>query len=99
MAIFRLSGKARSDLIAIGRYTESTWGRVQRNRYLTGLDRCFAQLADSPELGVECAYIRQGYRKFPYGSHIIFYRHSDAEIIDVIRIFHKGMDVESRFGN
>ena len=38
MAVFRLTKLALADLRSIGRYTQTTWGREQRNRYLAKLD-------------------------------------------------------------
>ena len=39
--------------------------------------------------------IGAGYLKYAVGSHVIFYRQTDAGI-DVIRILHQRMDVPSR---
>ncbi len=86
--------KAHADLISIGRFTAKEWGISQRNSYLKQLDNCFHQLAENPELGTACNYIAKGYRKFPQGSHIIFYRQSIQGVVQIIRILHKTMDVE-----
>ncbi len=55
---------------------------------------CF--LAESPSIGKKCDHIKTGYRKFPQGSHIIFYREDTKSNIFIIRILHKNMDVESK---
>jgi toxin ParE1/3/4 len=34
---FQLTARATADLRAIGRYTQATWGREQRNTYLARL--------------------------------------------------------------
>ena len=57
MSKFKLSTKAKSDLIKIAKYTQLTWGTVQRNDYLKLLDNAFYQIADEPMLGVNCDYI------------------------------------------
>ena len=95
MPSFRLSAKAKADIKRIARFTERRWGRVQRNHYLSELDRIFRQLSGNPFIGPACDYIRSGYRKFPTGSHIIFYRMHDSESIDIIRVMHKHMDVST----
>jgi toxin ParE1/3/4 len=41
MPRFVLTNAAKADLKAIGRYTQVTWGRDQRTRYLTALDTGF----------------------------------------------------------
>ena len=86
--------KAHADLISIGRFTAKEWGISQRNNYLKQLDNCFQQLAENPELGTACDYIAKGYRKFPQGSHIVFYRQSIKGVVQIIRVLHKTMDVE-----
>ncbi len=48
MPSFRLTELAKQDLRSIGRYTQQTWGREQRNIYLSKLDASFHLLAHSP---------------------------------------------------
>ena len=94
MAAFRLTKKAKSDLRSIGRYTEKTWGREQRTRYLAQLDGSFHALANNPEQGRSCDEIRQGYRKYQVGRHLVFYRPEDSGIA-IIRILHERMDLDA----
>ncbi|MCU7942517.1 MAG: type II toxin-antitoxin system RelE/ParE family toxin [Candidatus Thiodiazotropha sp. (ex Cardiolucina cf. quadrata)] len=96
MPTFKLKAKAKDDLKAIAIFTQKRWGRNQRNKYLEQLDDSFHQLADNPNLGNICDYIRPGYRKFPVISHVVYYRISSAECVEIIRILHKHMDVSSK---
>lgn len=95
MPSFKVTRKAQADLIAIGRYTNKQWGVSQRNHYLRQLDDCFHQRAENPELGTSCDFIFKGYRKFPQGSHLIFYKQDSENSIVIIRVLHQSMDVES----
>ena len=95
--VFHLSKKAHSDLLKIARYTQLNWGRKQRNDYLKLLDSTFHQIADNPDLGHSCDYIRQGYRKRPQGSHVIYYKEFEGQKLLIIRILHKSMDVSCTF--
>ncbi len=97
MPSFKLSNKAVHDLLDIGRYTQKKWGVEQRNTYLKDLDDCFYKLSENPNLGIQCDYIANGYRKFPQQSHMIYYRLSFGSNIEIIRILHKSMDVELIF--
>lgn len=97
MKAYMVTRKAHADLIAIGRFTAKKWGVSQRNSYLKQLDNCFQELAENPELGIVCNYIANGYRKFPQGSHLIFYKQSTEGLVQIIRVLHKTMDVESKF--
>lgn len=93
MPTFRLTTKALADLKSIARYTEDTWGREQRNKYLTKLDESFHALAEKPHMGRTCDDIRDGYRKYHIGRHLIFYRQANKDI-EIIRILHNRMDIE-----
>ena len=97
MPTYKVTRKAQADLIEIGRYTTKEWGVTQRNTYLKELDNCFSQIAKNPELGMTCDYIANGYRKFPQGSHLIFYKQDDEDIVEIIRVLHKSMDVVTKF--
>jgi len=90
---FALSAKAKSDLIKIAKYTQLTWGQVQRNNYLKILDNSFQLLADDPKIGINCNYIREGYSKYPLANHVIYYKDHKENRILIVRILHKTMDV------
>lgn len=96
MKLFALTHKAKDDLRSIALYTEAQWGVAQRNRYLKQFDDTFHTLGKNPALGKSCDDILPGYRKFPEGSHIIFYKEGTTTAIEVIRILHKSMDVQTQ---
>ncbi len=97
MKTFELTREAKKDFRQIAIFTEKQWGREQRYLYAKQFDDAFHFLAKTPLVGKKCNYIKAGYRKFPQGSHIIFYRENDENKIIIIRILHKKMDVESNF--
>jgi toxin ParE1/3/4 len=96
MKLIALTNKAKADLHSIAIFTQERWGVKQRNLYIKQLDDAFHMLARSPELGKSCDDIMPGYRKFPQGSHIVFYKDGSTNKIEVIRILHKSMDVETQ---
>ncbi len=77
MKPFALTQKAKTDLKEIAKFTMKRWGREKRNLYLKEFDQAFFLLAERPSIGKSCDEIREGYRKFPQGSHIIFYKQID----------------------
>lgn len=99
MTQFELTRKAKSDLVDIAKYTEKEWGKAQRNLYIKQLDDSFHLLAKNLKAGRDCSYIKKGYRKFPQGSHIIFYTSVEKSKIRIVRILHKNMDIESKFAS
>lgn len=96
MPSFILTNLAKADLKEIGHYTQVQWGRDQRVLYLNMLDVCFQQMAANPLKGKDCSDIRDGYRKLNAGSHLIFYRQKTFDIIEIVRILHGRMDIETR---
>lgn len=96
MQSFFLTKEPKDDLMDIAHYTESTWGKGQRNQYLKELDNAFYYLAKMPVKGRNCDYIRLGYRKYGVDKHLIFYRQVDNNSIEIVRILHGRMDVEQR---
>ena len=95
MSLFTLTNMAKADLKEIADFTQSRWGREQRNLYLQMLDVSFRQLAANPLKGNDCNDIRIGYRKLNVGSHVIFYRQTLADTIDIVRVLHGRMDIET----
>ena len=93
MGTFSLTEAAKADLKSIAAYTQRRWGREQRRIYAKQFDDAFHMLAKSPESGAACDSIKIGYRKFPNGSHVIFYRHLSDNEIEIVRILHKRMDL------
>jgi toxin ParE1/3/4 len=92
----RITPRARDDLKNIGRYTERTWGKAQRNLYLKSIEARFQWLAENPLLGKHRTDICEGYHSFPEGQHVVFYLLSSSAI-DIIGITHKEMDTISYF--
>lgn len=97
MIAFKLTREAKQDLRKIAIFTEKRWGKNQRYLYIKQFDDAFHLLAETPSVGKKCDYIKIGYRKFPQGSHIIFYREGAKSKITIIRILHKNIDIESKF--
>lgn len=93
MSQLRLTPRARTDLDAIWEYTVKHWGTEQAEAYLLSLGETMKLLSNQPGLGRNIDDIRQGYFKFPAASHIFIYR-SQPDIVEIVRILNKGMDVE-----
>lgn len=92
----RITPRAHDDLKNMGRYTERTWGKAQRNRYLKSIETRFQWLTEHPLLGKHRTDICEGYYSFPEGQHVVFYLFSSSTI-DIIGIPHKEMDTISYF--
>ncbi|MCP5208139.1 MAG: type II toxin-antitoxin system RelE/ParE family toxin [Hahellaceae bacterium] len=93
---YRVTPRARDDVKKIGRYTEQTWGKAQRNLYLKEIEARFHWLAENPLLGKQRTDISENYYSFPQGQHVIFYLIGSG-LIDIIGVPHKEMDTLNYF--
>ena len=93
--MFHLTKKAYEDLKGIAIYTQDTWGKSQRVIYLKMIDDVFYDLSANPLHGMNADYICKGYYKYKIGKHLIFYRMVSESDIEIVRILHQRMDIES----
>ena len=92
---YALSKRAEKDLADIWRYTVDSWSREQANKYLQGLFNDCSEIAKSPAfLGRPYDHVRSGYRKYPYGKHVIFYKMQDTGRVLISRVLHEKMDFD-----
>ena len=96
MANYLLSAIAQQDIISIRDYTMNTWGQEQVSTYLSQLEQRFELLASNPQLGKKRNDVKEGYRSFQEGRHVIFYRVSEVGI-EIIGIPHQSEDIEHHF--
>jgi toxin ParE1/3/4 len=88
----RLTPLAESDLEDVWRYTFAHWSIDQADRYHRDLVATMDALARGDKIGRVCP-VRDGYRQYAVGSHIVFYRETETTL-DVIRVLHQRMDVD-----
>jgi len=94
--IFKLSKEAENDLENIWLYTFENWSAEQADRYLNLIIDEIEYLSLKPETGINLGNIRNGYFRSKVKSHFIFYRiNSQKQELEIIRILHERMDIES----
>lgn len=72
-----------------------THGAETSETCIKQLDEAFQLQAAKPQAGKNCDDIKTGYRKFPQGGHVIFYHDGADCVVEIIRILHESMDVDS----
>jgi toxin ParE1/3/4 len=90
---FIVSPRARADIDDIWDYTVERWGERQAEIYLRLVKAAVDAVATDPKVGRVCDDVRPGYRRYPVGSHVLFYRVTATAIV-AVRILHRRMDVE-----
>jgi len=96
MTQIQISNKAQDDLIGIWEYTFEKWSIKQADKYYNILVDAINAIANEPSIGKSYEYIRKGYYGFHIKSHIIFYRITLDDSLEVIRILHQRMDLPNR---
>jgi len=88
---YRLTPAAQRDLSGIWDFTQERWNAAQAEIYVSEIRAAIERIAEDPQRGRACDDIREGYRRYRIGSHLVFYR-ATACGVDVIRILHQRMD-------
>ena len=91
MPEFSLSKQAKSDILNVTRFTIDRFGINQARSYHESMIECFDALAENPKLGKTVYYIHQGYRRYNFESHAIFYKIEGQDIL-IVRVLHKRMN-------
>lgn len=91
--MFILSPRAQSDIEEIWDYTAAHWSLDQEDAYIRQIQGAIESVATNPRRGRACGGVRPGYRKYPAGSHVLFYRET-PDGVDIVRILHRRMDFE-----
>jgi len=92
---YKISYKAAEDIEKIWLYTYETWSQEQADRYVHLIFDEIEYLSENASSGKDFSHIRKGYRYSKIKSHLIFYRTPEKEI-EIIRVLHQRMDIESR---
>jgi len=87
---------AEEDLENIWLYSFETQGECQADKYYDELIKGMELLAYNPALGVSCDHIREGYRRFKFNYHIVYYKVTESKLT-VIRVLHERMEPLEHF--
>lgn len=90
--MYKLSRAAAQDVGNLLNHSLAEFGLSRAEEYVSSLTHCLPLLSDNPELGRPGDGIRPGYRRFPHGSHQIFYKTTGDTDILIVRILHAHMD-------
>jgi toxin ParE1/3/4 len=93
---YSISEKANQDIENIWLYTFENWSLEQADRYYNLIFDEIEFISENFESGKSADYIKKGYRTSIVKSHIIFYKKSERNIVEIIRVLHQKMDIENR---
>lgn len=93
---YTISQEAIRDIENIWLYTLENWSIEQADRYLNLIFDEMEYVAQNPTSGYDYSNIRKGYFRCRIKSHFIFYKtNQKKKAIEIIRILHQRMDIES----
>jgi toxin ParE1/3/4 len=92
---YRLSVRARRDLIEIWRYIASD-NESAADRFIDFITQRFKILGETPYAGISRDELRPGYRSFPVGQYVVFYRVSESRV-QIMHVLHGKRDLEALF--
>jgi toxin ParE1/3/4 len=96
MAKYELTNEAVADLNGIWEYTLENWSENQADRYYDMLLDVCQDIADNPGVGKNYNGITSDLFGLKANRHIIFYRKSNVNPIEITRILHERMDLKKR---
>ncbi|MCA6445023.1 MAG: type II toxin-antitoxin system RelE/ParE family toxin [Chitinophagaceae bacterium] len=95
-----ISVEASKDLENIWLYTFENWSQEQADRYFNLIIDEIESISNDTSSGKDFSDIREGYFRSRVKSHFIFYRvNRKKKVIEIIRILHHQMDIESRLND
>ena len=93
---YQISKQAEIDLENIWLYTFEEWSIEQADYYFDLIMNEIEYISENPKSGKDYNEIRKGYFRSRVKSHFIFYRiNFKEENIEIIRMLHQQMDIES----
>lgn len=93
---YKISEEAATDLGKIWLYTLENWSVEQADRYFNLLINEIQYISKDPTSGRDYKNIRKQYFCSKVKFHLIFYKiNSKKDEIEIIRILHQRMDIES----
>ena len=97
---YKISKEAENDLEKIWLYTFEEWSLEQADYYYDLIMDEIEYLSENPKSGKDYNEIRKGYFRSRVKSHFIFYRvNLKEEIVEIIRILHSQMDIDSHLND
>ncbi|WP_120002874.1 type II toxin-antitoxin system RelE/ParE family toxin [Nesterenkonia muleiensis] len=91
MSQYRLTPATQRDLSSIWDFTEDRWDISQAEKSIREIQTVVERVAEDPDRGRVREEIREGYRSYAVGSHVVFHLQRVSHI-EVVRILHQRMD-------
>jgi len=92
---YKLSKLALDDIDSIWEYTVERWSIIQAEEYYNIIFNGIISICRNPHIGKSINEVKEHYRSFLVGSHMIIYKNQNNLIL-IDRILHQRMDFENQ---
>ena len=96
MAEYIISEKALEDLNNIWIYTAENWSIEQADRYYNLIFDEIEYIVVNFEIARDFGNVRKSYRCSKVKSHLVFFKKTKSNEIEVIRVLHEKMNIENQ---
>lgn len=96
MAQYSITRKAEMDLKSIWYYTLDEWSEYQADKYINTLLSAMNRVAKQPTIGQSYHNLVDNLRGYKINKHIIFYRELTDSEVQIVRVLHQRMDIDTR---
>ena len=96
MSAYVISEKAVEDINNIWIYPVENWSVAQADRYYNLIYDEIEYIVNNFDMARDFGEIRKSYKCSKVKSHLIFFKKDKMNEIEVVRVLHEKMDVESR---
>lgn len=96
MSKYIISEEAVEDINSIWTYTAGNWSIEQADRYYDLILNEIEYLSENFEMARDFGSVIKGYRYSAVKSHLVFFRKTKLNEIEVVRVLHERMDIENR---
>ena len=96
MSAYVISEKAVEDINNIWIYTAENWSVAQADRYYNLIYDEIEYIVNNFDMARDFGKIRKSYKYSKVKSHLIFFKKDKTNEIEVVRVLHERMDIESR---
>ncbi|MGB6036002.1 MAG: type II toxin-antitoxin system RelE/ParE family toxin [Cryomorphaceae bacterium] len=93
---YRISQEAIEDLEQIWAYTWRKWSKEQADRYYNLIISEILFVVENFDTGKSAGLAGKEYRVSRVKSHLIFYKKTDDQIVEIVRILHQKMNTKKR---
>lgn len=88
--------EAINDLTEIWNYTLQEWSEKQADKYYQTIRSACKEIENNPAIGKVYTEVSKNLLGFKSGKHILFYHLVSENELEIIRILHERMDLESQ---